>query len=154
MGRNPLHRCLLLPTSYERFARQIRQESSMPLYKRAATSMMHLTILTKISKLLMNPCNIRDFYRNSTPAAIQGSVAGALRTQHNLRPSAFTFRLSHGLGMQLRMGQQAVDNLSSGSVRWTGVIVAKRRSVRFTCSASKGPGVRHAIHREEYRYSV
>ena len=31
-------------------------------------------------------------------------VAGALRTQHNPRPSAFTVRLSHGLGMQLRVG--------------------------------------------------
>ena len=30
-----------------------------------------------------------------------------------------------------------------------GEIVAKRRSVRFTCSTSKGPGVRHAIHRQE-----
>ena len=26
---------------------------------------------------------------------------------------------------------------------------AKRQSVRFTCSTSKGPGVRHAIHRQE-----
>ena len=76
-----------------------------------------------------------------------GTIAGALRTWHNPRPSAFTVRLSHGLGMQLRMGQQAADNLSSGSVRRTGVIVAKRRSVRFMCSTSKGPGVRHAIHR-------
>ena len=81
-------------------------------------------------------------------------VAGALRTRHNPRPSAFTVRLSHGLGMQLCVGQQAADNLSSGSVRRTGVIVAKRWSVRFTCSTSKGPGVRHAIHRQEYRYSV
>ena len=64
------------------------------------------------------------------------------------RPSAFTVRLSHGLGMQLRVGQQAADNRSSGSVRRTGAIVAKRRSVRFTCSTSKGPGVRHAIHRQ------
>ena len=47
-------------------------------------------------------------------------VAGALCTWHNPRPSAFTVRLSHGLGMQLHVGQQAVDNLSSGSVRRTG----------------------------------
>ena len=65
------------------------------------------------------------------------------------RPSAFTVRLSHGLEMQLRVGQQAADKLSSGSVRWTEAIVAKRRSVRFTCSTSKGPGVRHTIHRQE-----
>ena len=65
------------------------------------------------------------------------------------RPNAFAVRLSHGLGMQLRVGQQAADNRSSGSVRRTGAIVAKRRSVRFTCSTSKGPGVRHAIHRQE-----
>ena len=47
-------------------------------------------------------------------------VAGALRTRHNPRPSAFTVRLSHGLRMQLRVGQQAANNLSSGSVRRTG----------------------------------
>ena len=49
-GRNPLHRCLPLLTSYERFAGRIRQEFSMPLYKRAAASMMHITILTKTSR--------------------------------------------------------------------------------------------------------
>ena len=76
-------------------------------------------------------------------------VAGALRTQHNPHPSAFTVRLSHGLGMQLCVGQQAANNLSFGSVQRTGAIVAKRWSVRFTCSTSKGPGVRHAIHRQE-----
>ena len=65
------------------------------------------------------------------------------------RPSAFTVRLSDGLEMQLRVGQQAADKLSSGSVRRTEAIVAKRRSVRFTCSTSKGPGVRHTIHRQE-----
>ena len=32
------------------------------------------------------------------------AVAGALHTRHNPRPSAFTVRLSHGLGMQLHMG--------------------------------------------------
>ena len=32
------------------------------------------------------------------------------------RPSAFTVRLSHGLEMQLRVGQQTADKLSSGSV--------------------------------------
>ena len=41
------------------------------------------------------------------------------------RPSAFTIRLSHGLGMQLRVGQQAANNLSSGSVRRTGAIVCE-----------------------------
>ena len=64
-------------------------------------------------------------------------------------PSAFTVRLSHGLEMQLRVRQQAVDKLSFGSVRRTEAIVAKRRSIRFTCSTSKGPGVRHTIHRQE-----
>ena len=65
------------------------------------------------------------------------------------RPSAFTVRLSHGLEMQLCVGQQAADKLSSRSVRRTEAIVAKRRSVRFTCSTSKGSGVRHTIHRQE-----
>ena len=62
MGRNPLHRCLLLLASYERFAGRIRQEFSVPLYRRAAASMMHLTILTKTSKLLTNPRNSRNLY--------------------------------------------------------------------------------------------
>ena len=34
-------------------------------------------------------------------------MAGALRTRHNPRPSAFTVCLSHVLGMQLHVGQQA-----------------------------------------------
>ena len=65
------------------------------------------------------------------------------------RPNAFAVRLSRGLGMQLRVRQQAANNRSSGSVRRTGAIVAKRRSVRFTCSTSREPGVRHAVHRQE-----
>ena len=62
-------------------------------------------------------------------SALKLVVAGALCTRHNPRPSAFTVHLSHGLGMQLCVGQQAVDNLSSGSIRQTGVIIAKRQSV-------------------------
>ena len=61
-GRNPLHRYLPLLASYERFPGHIQLEFSEPLYKRAADSMMHLTILTKTSKLLTNPRNSRDFY--------------------------------------------------------------------------------------------
>ena len=65
------------------------------------------------------------------------------------RPNAFAVRLSRELEMQLRVRQQAVNNRSSGSVRRTGPIVAKRWSVRFTCSTSTKPGVRHAVHRQE-----
>ena len=74
VGRSPLHRCLPLLASYERFAGRIRQKFSVPLYRRAAASMMHLTILTKTSKLLTNPRNSRNFTENPTPAAIQGSL--------------------------------------------------------------------------------
>ena len=65
------------------------------------------------------------------------------------RPNAFAVRLSRGLRMQLRVRQQAANNRSSGSVRRTGRSFAKRRSVRFTCSTSRKPGVRHAVLRQE-----
>ena len=76
-------------------------------------------------------------------------VAGALRTRHN--PASQRLRRSS----VSRIGGAAVREAASceqsffGKRSTDGAIVAKRRSVRFTCSTSRKPGVRHAVHRQE-----
>ena len=76
-------------------------------------------------------------------------VAGALRTRHN--PASQRLRRSS----VSRIGGAAAREAASceqsffGKRSTDGAIVAKRRSVRFTCSTSRKPGVRHAVHRQE-----
>ena len=81
VGCNPLHRCLPHLTSYWRFAGSIRQEFSMPLYRRAAASMMHLTILTRTLKLLTNPCNSRGFYKKRHTSCNPRLLTSFVRSQ-------------------------------------------------------------------------
>ena len=81
--------------------------------------------------------------------ASKPDVAGALRTQHN--PASQCLRRSS----VSRIGDAAAREVASceqsffGKRSTDGAIVAKRRSVRFTCSTSRKPGVRHAVHRQE-----
>ena len=76
-------------------------------------------------------------------------VTGALRTRHN--PASQRLRRSS----VSRIGGAAACEAASceqsffGKRSTDGAINAKRRSVRFTCSTSRKPGVRHAVHRQE-----
>ena len=76
-------------------------------------------------------------------------VAGALRIRH--KPASQCLHRSS----VSRIGNAAAREAASceqsffGKRSTDGAIVAKRRSVRFTCSTSRKPGVRHAVLRQE-----
>ena len=70
------------------------------------------------------------------------------------RPNAFTVRLSRGLEMQLRVRQQAANNLSLGSVRRTGRSLRSGGAYDSRAARQRGQESDTRFTDRKYRYSV
>ena len=76
-------------------------------------------------------------------------VTGALRTQHNPASQCLHRSSVSRIGNAVAHGAASCEQSFFWKRLTDGAIIAKWWSVRFTCSTSKGPGVPHAIHRQE-----